>query len=213
MSFFFLKLINKDNLYSNQVPTPGSNNNTNSNSSTSHLNHHHHHLTANSPAALYQNYVYSPATPGAYYAPQTPGTNLHLNASNHMVSSVTSSHAGLTLDHFDWHTDGLMVLIKDICNDKELCNLRGIIKSIHGSQCSLHLIDYDKTINILLDYLEPLQPLKGDRCMIIIGDDKGSTGRLLSIDSSEGVIKLENNRDREEITMKPLKYLCKLADI
>lgn len=45
-------------MYSNQVPTPGSN-----------------YGSVNSPAASYQNYLYSPATPGAYFAPQTPGAN------------------------------------------------------------------------------------------------------------------------------------------
>jgi hypothetical protein len=47
---------------------------------------------------------------------------------------------------------------------------------------------------------------------VIYGDDKGAVGKLLSIDGIEGVIKLENRPEREEITMKQLKYLCKLAD-
>ena len=48
-----------DNLYNNQVPTPGSN-----------------YASTNSPAS-FQNYMYSPATPGAYFAPQTPGGNTY----------------------------------------------------------------------------------------------------------------------------------------
>lgn len=163
-------------LYSNQVPTPGSN-----------------YGAVNSPAASYQNYLYSPATPGGFFAPQTPGT--------------TTTH----YDAFDWHLDGLLVRIKDTYS-RDLARSTGIIKSIHGSQCSLHLTDQDKTINIQLDFLEPVVPLKGDRVMVIYGDDKGAVGRLLSIDGIEGVIKLENRPEREEITMKQLKYLCKLAD-
>jgi transcription elongation factor SPT5 len=69
----------------------------------------------------------------------------------------------------------------------------------------------DKTINIGLDYLDPQIPQKGDRVMVIIGDDKGAVGRLLSIDGVEGVIKLENRHEGEEITMKQLKFLCKLS--
>jgi len=164
-------------LYSNQVPTPGSN-----------------YGTVNSPAASYQNYLYSPATPGGYFAPQTPGTTTTL------------------YDQFDWHLDGLLVRIKDT-HDRDLARATGIIKSIHGSQCSLHLSEQDKTINIQLDFLEPTIPLKGDRVMVIYGgDDKGAVGRLLSIDGNEGVIKLENRPEREEITMKQLRFLCKLAD-
>ena len=162
-------------LYSNQVPTPGSN-----------------YGSVNSPANSYQNFLYSPATPGGFFAPQTPGT--------------TTTH----YDAFDWHLDGLLVRIKDSYRD--FAKSTGIIKSIHGSQCSLHLTDQDKTINIQLDFLEPVQPQKGDRVAVIFGDDKGAVGRLLSIDGIEGVIKLENRPEREEITMKQLKYLCKLAD-
>jgi transcription elongation factor SPT5 len=46
-------------LYSNQVPTPGSN-----------------YGSTASPATSYQNYLFSPATPGGYFAPQTPGANV-----------------------------------------------------------------------------------------------------------------------------------------
>lgn len=49
--------------------------------------------------------------------------------------------------------------------------------------------------------------------MIIYGDDKGSTGLLLSIDGAEGVVKLENRPEsREEITMTNIKLLCKLPN-
>jgi transcription elongation factor SPT5 len=77
----------------------------------------------------------------------------------------------------------------------------------------LHIKDIDKTINISLDYLEPVLPQKGDRVMIIYGDDKGSTGLLLSIDGAEGVVKLENRPEsRDEITMTNIKLLCKLPN-
>ena len=41
------------------------------------------------------------------------------------------------------------------------------------------------------------------------GDDRDSTGSLLSIDSQEGVVKLDQNGD---VKMLQLKYLCKLKD-
>jgi transcription elongation factor SPT5 len=77
----------------------------------------------------------------------------------------------------------------------------------------LHLKILDKTINISLDYLEPVLPQKGDKVMIIYGDDKGSTGLLLSIDGADGVVKLENRPEsREEITMTNIKLLCKIPN-
>ena len=166
------------NLFNSQVPTPGSN-----------------YTSTNSPAS-FQNYIYSPNTPGAYYAPQTPGANQY------------------SLDHSDWHMDGLLVRIKDSYpHDMDLCGAHGVIKSIHGSQCSLHIRELDKTINISLDYLEPILPQKGDRVMIVHGDDKGSTGYLLSIDGVEGVVKLDNRPDRnDDISMTNIKLLCKLPN-
>jgi len=167
-----------NNLFNNQVPTPGSN-----------------YTSTNSPAS-FQNYIYSPSTPGAYYAPQTPGANAY------------------NIDNSDWHMDGLMVRVKDSYpHDSDLCGAVGIIKSIHGSQCSLHIKEFDKVINISLDYLEPVPPHKGDRVMIVHGDDKGSTGLLLSIDGPDGVIKLENRQEgRDEITMTNIRLLCKLPN-
>ena len=42
-----------------------------------------------------------------------------------------------------------------------------------------------------------------------LGEDRDSTGSLLSIDSQEGVVKLDQNGD---VKMLQLKYLCKLKD-
>ncbi len=71
----------------------------------------------------------------------------------------------------------------------------------------------DKTINISLDYLEPVIPQKGDKVMIINGDEKGLTGLLLSIDGADGVVKLENRPEsRDEITMTNIKLLCKIPN-
>jgi transcription elongation factor SPT5 len=46
-------------------------------------------------------------------------------------------------------------------------------------------------------------------CNFFLGDDRDSTGSLLSIDSQEGVVKLDQNGD---VKMLQLKYLCKLKD-
>jgi len=55
-------------------------------------------------------------------------------------------------------------------------------------------------------------PVKGDKVMIIHGDDKGSIGLLLSIDGADGVVKLENRAESrdDQITMTNIKLLCKV---
>jgi len=72
--------------------------------------------------------MYSPATPGAYFAPQTPGGNTY------------------NLEHSDWHMDGLIVRIKDSYpHDSDFCRAIGVIKSIHVSS-ALSILKYAKSI-------------------------------------------------------------------
>lgn len=75
--------------------------------------------------------------------------------------------------------------------------------------CSVFLPAEDRTVSIAADHLQPVQPSRGDRVKVIMGDDRDSTGSLLSIDSQEGVVKLDQNGD---VKMLQLKYLCKLKD-
>ena len=42
-----------------------------------------------------------------------------------------------------------------------------------------------------------------------LGEDRGSTGLLISIDGQKGVVKLDENGD---VKMLQLKYLCKFKD-
>ena len=109
-------------MFNNQVPTPGSN-----------------YVAANSPAS-FQNYIYSPSTPGAFYAPQTPGANAYsnyiiyfiLNLYFFLIDKTFCFSCCVDFDHSDWHMDGLMVRIKDSYHlDPDLCGVTGVIRSIH----------------------------------------------------------------------------------
>ena len=96
---FFVYLTSQGNMFNTQVPTPGSN-----------------YSSTNSPAASFQNYIFSPATPGAgYFPPQTPGANVY------------------SIDNSDWHMDGLVVRIRDTYHDMDMRGATGIIRSIHVS--------------------------------------------------------------------------------
>ena len=51
-----------------------------------------------------------------------------------------------------------------------------------------------RTVNIGADHLAPVVPSRGDKVKVILGDeDKEKTGQLLSIDSQEGVVKLDHS--------------------
>jgi transcription elongation factor SPT5 len=59
------------------------------------------------------------------------------------------------------------------------------------------------------EHLEPVLPTRGDKVKFLVGEDREATGMLLSIDSQEGVVKMDNS---EEIKMIPLNYLCKMKN-
>ncbi|XP_071104525.1 transcription elongation factor SPT5-like [Haliotis cracherodii] len=130
---------------------------------------------------------YSPMTPGAPFTPQTPGT-----AMDHSMA--------------DWHTQDIMVKIKETHDDPNLIFQTGEIRSVTGGMCSVYITDEDKVVNVSCEHLEPVQPEKQDKAKVILGDERELTGTLLSIDGIEGVIKTDGG----EIKMLPIKYLCKM---
>jgi len=72
--------------------------------------------------------------------------------------------------------------------------------------CSVFLNDEERTINIAAEHLQPVTPVRGDKIKVIMGEDRESTGYLLSIDCQEGVVKLDQSGD---VKLLQLRYLCK----
>ncbi|CAL1541166.1 unnamed protein product [Lymnaea stagnalis] len=136
---------------------------------------------------------YNPMTPGAPFTPQTPGGG--------METSLT-----------DWYTTDIVVKIKPTHENSKLIYQTGVIKSISGTMCTLYLIDEEKTINITCEHLEPVPPNKGEKAKIIAGDERESTGSLMSVDGDEGVLKIDSKEEKAKILMLPIHFLCKMAD-
>jgi len=134
-------------------------------------------------------------TPGSHgnspYTPQTPGASLDM------------------IGQSDWYSPDIEVTIRDTHDDTGLCGQVGVIRGVTPGMCSVFLPDEDRTVSIAAEHLQPVQPSRGDRVKVIMGEDRDSTGSLLSIDSQEGVVKLDQNGD---VKMLQLKYLCKLKD-
>jgi len=134
-------------------------------------------------------------TPGSHanspYTPQTPGASLDM------------------IGQSDWYSPDIEVTIRDTHDDTGLCGQVGIIRGVTPGMCSVFLPDEDRTVSIAAEHLQPVQPSRGDRVKVIMGEDRDSTGSLLSIDSQEGVVKLDQNGD---VKMLQLKFLCKLKD-
>ncbi|CAH1787389.1 unnamed protein product [Owenia fusiformis] len=129
----------------------------------------------------------SPLTPGAPLTPQTPGAGME--------------HGGS-----DWHTTEIEIKIKETHEDPGLIHQIGVIRSISGGMCSVFITSEDRVVNVGAEHIQPVIPEKGDKVKVIQGEDRESTGQLLSIDSQEGVVKMENG----SLKMLPLSYLCRM---
>ncbi|ESP00239.1 hypothetical protein LOTGIDRAFT_225963 [Lottia gigantea] len=131
---------------------------------------------------------YSPLTPGAPFTPATPGT-----AMDHGMA--------------DWHTTDIEIKIKETHDDPNLIYQTGVIRGVSGGNCSVFIPDEDKVVNVACEHLEPIRPEKHDKTKVILGDERETTGTLLSIDGVEGVIKTQDG----QIKMLPIIYLCKMS--
>lgn len=81
-----------------------------------------------------------------------------------------------------------------------------MIRGISGGMCSLFLPAEDRVVTVAGELLEPIVPVRKDRVKIILGEERESTGQLLSIDHQEGVVKLDSG----DVRMFQLRFLCKM---
>ena len=107
----------------------------------------------------------------------------------------------------DWYSPDIEVEIKDTHSDTGLCGQIGVVRGVNPGMCAVFLPDEARTVNIAPEHLRPVTPERGDKVKVIIGEDREQTGSLLSIDSQEGVVKLDQTGD---VKMLQLKYLCKM---
>ena len=119
--------------------------------------------------------------------------------------SLSNSLPPLALQ--DWYSPDIEVEIKDTHSDTGLCGQIGVVRGVNPGMCAVFLPDEARTVNIAPEHLRPVTPERGDKVKVIIGEDREQTGSLLSIDSQEGVVKLDQTGD---VKMLQLKYLCKM---
>jgi len=75
--------------------------------------------------------------------------------------------------------------------------------------CTLYLLTQDEVVNLSCEYLEPVVPSRGDQVKVLIGNCKGASGTLLSIDLENGVVQFHP----DVIRLVPLKFLCKKSNV
>lgn len=124
-----------------------------------------------------------------------------------MLNPLTPGTGMENLNSVEWQTSDIEVRIRYTHDDDDLVGQTGIITGTSGGMCSVFLLKEDRVVNILSEHLEPVLPRSGDKVKVIFGEDRESTGELLSIDNNEGVIKMDGKDG--DIRLLNLRYLCK----
>lgn len=149
-----------------------------------------------SPSPYQVNYMgtpsptgYSPATPGGApqspYNPQTPG-------------------AGLADSHGEWCTTDLEVKIHSVV-DSDLAGQTGIIRTVNNGACAVFLPEEDRVVTVLSENLEPVLPQPKDHFKLIYGEDRETTGVLLSAHDKDATVLINGSKK-----FLPMHYLCKM---
>ncbi|XP_013675605.3 putative transcription elongation factor SPT5 homolog 1 [Brassica napus] len=122
---------------------------------------------------------YLPGTPGGQ--PMTPGTGLDV------MSPVIGGDAEA------WFMPDILVDIHKVGKDSDL----GVIRDVSDGTCKVSLGSSGEgdTIVALPSELEIVPPRKNDRVKIVGGQFRGSIGKLIGIDGSDGIVKIEDNLD------------------
>ncbi|KAG2330161.1 hypothetical protein Bca52824_001341 [Brassica carinata] len=122
---------------------------------------------------------YLPGTPGGQ--PMTPGTGLDV------MSPVIGGDAEA------WFMPDILVDIHKAGEDSDL----GVIRDVSDGTCKVSLGSSGEgdTIMALPSELEIVPPRKNDRVKIVGGQFRGSIGKLIGIDGSDGIVKIEDNLD------------------
>ncbi|KAJ0233254.1 putative transcription elongation factor SPT5 1 [Hirschfeldia incana] len=122
---------------------------------------------------------YLPGTPGGQ--PMTPGTGLDV------MSPVIGGDAEA------WFMPDILVEIHKAGEDSEV----GVIRDVSDGTCKVSLGSSGEgdTIMALPSELEIVPPRKNDRVKIVGGQYRGSIGKLIGIDGSDGIVKIEDNLD------------------
>uniref|UniRef100_A0A8C4QQR9 Transcription elongation factor SPT5 n=1 Tax=Eptatretus burgeri TaxID=7764 RepID=A0A8C4QQR9_EPTBU len=160
----------------------------------------------NSPASFHptpspMTYQSSPSPSPLGYSPMTPGTG-----SPSGFNPLTPG-AAMDTSAAEWHTIDVMVTVRESTPDGQLAGHTGVIRSISGGMCSVYLPESDKVVSVACEHLEPVIPSKYDKVKVILGEDRESTGTLISIDGDDGIVRMEPDN---QLKILNLHFLGKL---
>nr|CAB3266712.1 transcription elongation factor SPT5 [Phallusia mammillata] len=147
-------------------------------------------------------------SPLDYTSPLTPGGGI---TPSPMGSYGTPGSVSSLFDHgmsTEWQSSDIVVRVKQSYEDKTTAGKIGVIRTITGGLCNVYIDEIKRTVSIPGNNLEPVIPGKKDKVKVIMGEDRESTGVLISIDGKDGIVRMEQDH---QLKILQLRFLGKIA--
>ena len=158
----------------------------------------------------------TPATPGGRYpitpgvaptplahvpqTPFTPGGDFYAGE-----EGSAASHDAV------WVTANIEVRVtSSSLRGGQFLDKKGLIESVGAdNSCTLRINEESGGGSVIVtpDMIEPVRPSKKDKVKLIRGELAGSTGTLIGIDGTDGIVKLDQNNDFKILSMNSLAKL------
>lgn len=143
-----------------------------------------------------------PMTPGATsYLPGTPGGQPMTPDSGMDVQSPTIGGEG----EGPWFLPDILVNVRRSGEDPVIGVVRDVLQD--GS-CKVSLGQSRDTVTIHPSDMEIVTPRKSDKIKIMSGAQRGSTGKLIGVDGTDGIVKVDDTLD---VKILDMVILAKLA--
>ncbi|CAN1234774.1 Putative transcription elongation factor SPT5 homolog 1 [Linum perenne] len=134
---------------------------------------------------------YLPGTPGGQ--PMTPGGGLDV-----MSPVISGDNEGASV-----MPDILVTVHRG--DDSEI----GVVREVHpDGLCKIRLVDSGDTVNAMVSEVDIVAPRKSDKVKITGGVHRGLTAKLIGVDGTDGIVKLDDTLD---VVILDMVVLAKLA--
>uniref|UniRef100_H2Y417 Transcription elongation factor SPT5 n=1 Tax=Ciona savignyi TaxID=51511 RepID=H2Y417_CIOSA len=162
-----------------------------------------------SPLGSYDGGCYHPTpSPLDYTSPLTPGGGI---TPSPLGNYGTPGSVGSLMDQgvvTEWQSVDIVVRVKQTHEDSSAAGKIGVIRSITGGLCNVYIDEIQRTVSVPGNNLEPVIPVKNDKVKVILGEDRETTGELISIDDKDGIVRMDQDK---QLKILQLRFLGKIA--
>uniref|UniRef100_H2Y419 Transcription elongation factor SPT5 n=1 Tax=Ciona savignyi TaxID=51511 RepID=H2Y419_CIOSA len=141
-------------------------------------------------------------SPLDYTSPLTPGGGI---TPSPLGNYGTPGSVGSLMDQgvvTEWQSVDIVVRVKQTHEDSSAAG------KIGGGLCNVYIDEIQRTVSVPGNNLEPVIPVKNDKVKVILGEDRETTGELISIDDKDGIVRMDQDK---QLKILQLRFLGKIA--